>query len=777
MSQFSRIAVLLLLTAVFASAQENSVAGDSGAEAGRKVFGAVCAGCHGATGEGGERGPDIVSTRQARRRTDEDLARIMREGIPSRGMPAFPLAAEEIQQVTAFLNIFTAPAISHPTAGNVALGEDYFFGAGGCGGCHSIAGRGGFGGPPLSGVAETRTLAEIERSLRDPGKEIASGYQAVHLRLRQGGELRGFLRNESGFDLQLQTFDGVIHMLWQEEVAELSREEGSRMPALKASPAEFRDLMAFLTRLPQAAATGEDRAALPGAVPFQDIVDPKPGDWPSYHGRLSGNRHSPLDQIDTANVRRLAPRWSFPIRSPRDLETTPLVADGVMYVTTVNQIFALDARTGREIWRYQRPRSEGVIGDAGSGINRGVAILGDRVFLATDDAHLLALHRVNGELLWDAQMASSEDHYGATSAPLAVKDLVIAGVSGGDEGIRGFLDAYRASTGERVWRFWTVPAPGEPLADTWEGGALPHGCAATWLTGSYDPDTNLLFWPTGNPCPDYDGVPRRGDNLYSNSALALDPDTGQLRWHYQFTPHDLHDWDATETLLLADAEFRGRARKLLMQANRNGFFYVLDRGNGELLLAKPFVRELTWATGIGEDGRPQRLEESTPSAAGARVCPAVEGATNWMSTAYNPATNLFYVQAQEKCNIFTRSPEEWTPGQSFYGGTTRSIPGETGEKYLRALRPETGEIVWERKQVGPGRTWGGVLSTAGGLVFYGDDSGAFVALDAGTGKPLWNFHANVAWKASPMTYFVDGRQYIAVAAGSQIIAFALADSE
>jgi alcohol dehydrogenase (cytochrome c) len=319
-----------------------------------------------------------------------------------------------------------------------------------------------------------------------------------------------------------------------------------------------------------------------------------------------------------------------------------------------------------------------------------------------------------------------------------------------------------------------VPGPGEPGSETWEGTALPHGCATTWLPGSYDPETGLLFWPTGNPCPDYDGGPRKGDNLYSDSVLALEPETGKLLWYYQFTPHDVYDWDATETLLLANAEFQGRQRKLLMQGNRNGFFYVLDRTNGELLLAKPFVKQLTWATGIGKDGRPQKVEGSLPAPGGTKVCPAVEGATNWMSTAFNPATGLFYLQALEKCNIFTLAPQEWERGKDFYGGTARTIPGEPGQKFLRAIRPATGEIVWERPQSGPATGWGGVLSTAAGLLFYADDAGAFVAVDAKTGQPLWNFHANVTWKSSPMTYLVDGKQYVAIAAGSQVMAFALA---
>jgi alcohol dehydrogenase (cytochrome c) len=447
--------------------------------------------------------------------------------------------------------------------------------------------------------------------------------------------------------------------------------------------------------------------------------------------------------------------------------------DGVMYVTTANRAYALDARSGRQIWRYQRPLTKGLVGDAAGGINRGVAVLGDKVFMVTDHAHLIALHRLTGKLLWDVEMADYREHYGATSAPLVVKDLVISGISGGDEGVRGFLAAYKASTGERVWRFWTIPAPGEPLSETWIGNALPHGCAATWLTGTYDAQANLLYWTTGNPCPDYNGDERKGDNLYSDSVLALEPETGKLRWYYQFTPHDLHDWDAQQTPMLIDAEFQGRRRQLLAQANRNGFFYVLDRITGELLLAKPFVEQLTWASGIGPDGRPQLLSGGAPTPAGVNACPAVEGATNWMSTAYNPETGLFYVMALEKCVIYSKSPEPWERGKSFYGGGTRDAPDGPGRKYLRAIDAQTGKIVWQYPQIGPGNSWGGALSTAGGLVFFGDDSGAFAAVDAKSGKPLWYFHTNELWKASPMTYVAGGKQYVAVAAGSNILAFGL----
>jgi alcohol dehydrogenase (cytochrome c) len=511
-------------------------------------------------------------------------------------------------------------------------------------------------------------------------------------------------------------------------------------------------------------------------VSFDDIVHPKPGEWPSYNGQLSGNRHSDLNQINVSNVAKLEQKWTLPMGGRRALQVTPVVVHGIMYVTAVNEARALDGSTGRELWAFSRPPTAGLVptGDPASGINRGVAVLGNRVFLQTDHAHLLALDRSTGKLMWDVEMADYHQQYGSTGAPLAVNDLVIAGMSAGDEGVRGFLDAYKAATGERAWRFWTVPARGEPGSETWIGKALEHGCAATWLTGTYDPEARVLYWPTGNPCPDYNGDERQGDNLYSSSVLALDPRTGKLRWHFQYTPHDLHDWDANQPPVLIDADFHGRRRKLLVTASRNGFFYVLDRTNGKVLLTEPFVKNLTWASGIAPDGRPRLLPGNENSAEGTRTCPSMTGAANWSSTAFNAATGLFYLMASEACAVFTKNTDWFELGKSFYGGSTRPAPVDGGGKFLRALDLQTGKLAWEIPNVGGSVTASGVMSTAGGLVFYGDNKGgALVAVEAATGKPLWHFDTGQVWKASPMTYAINGRQYIGVVAGSTVMAFGL----
>ncbi len=738
---------------------------------GRQHFEVRCGGCHGADGMGGERAPAIGSGDRDRLQSDDSVRALIHSGIPDAGMPSFNVPEPEMSQLVAFVRSRVTPARESMPSGDPEAGEAFFFGEGRCAQCHAMNGRGGVTGPDLSRAGEELTLAEIEQSLRNPAARHKRGYEVVTAQLGSGTSLRGLLRNESLYDLQLQDFDGRLHLLRRDEISDLKREAAPYMPALQATAAQTEDLLAYLAfpRSEQPAAA----AGLPGALPWERIANPKPGDWPTYHGRLGGNRYSTLDQITPANVSHLAPRWIYPVPGARHLEVTPVVADGVMYVTNVNAAWALDAATGRQIWHYERPRSKGLSGDAAGGINRGVALLGDRVFMVTDNAHLIALHRLTGALVWETQMADSAENYGATSAPLVVGDLVISGTSGGDEGIRGFVSGYRADTGERAWRFWTVPAPGEPAFATWKGRAIEHGCAATWLTGTYDVETNTVFWPVGNPCPDFNGDERQGDNLYSDSVIALDPRTGALKWHYQFTPHDLHDWDSAETLMVVDAPYAGSQRKLILHGDRNGFFYVLDRTNGAFLGASPFVHSLTWATGIGKDGRPLRLPGSEPTLAGARACPSMDGATNWMSTAFDPGRGLFYLMALEKCNVFSKSSAVWKAGESYYGGGARDVRAEAPRQYLRALDVATGKIAWEIPQTGESESWGGILATSTGVLFYCDDSGAFAAVNAATGAPLWHLQLNTAWKASPMTYTAQGKQYVAIAAGGSVIAFGL----
>lgn len=358
-------------------------------------------------------------------------------------------------------------------------------------------------------------------------------------------------------------------------------------------------------------------------------------------------------------------------------------------------------------------------------------------------------------------------------APLVVKNKVIVGVSGGEFGIRGFIDAYDAETGKREWRFHTIPGPGEAGHDTWEGDSWKTGGAPAWMSGTYDPELNSLYWGIGNPGPDYYGDDREGDNLYSCSVVTLDPDNGKLKWHYQFNPHDVHDWDANEVPMLLDMVYEGRERKLLVQANRNGFYYILDRVTGEFLKAKPFAK-VTWAKEIGRDGRPVILPESNPTREGSYTCPGVVGATNWWSPSFNPATGLFYVAIREQCDKFFAHKQPYKEGQWWVGGGTQTLPGDDAWGALRALDPATGELKWEFKYHTP--PWAGTLSTAGNLVFAGDMDGHLMAFDARNGKELWHKQVGTAVWASPMTYAVEGKQYVVIPAGSALFAFALPES-
>ena len=651
----------------------------------------------------------------------------------------------------AFLLFVCAFCVSSAAAAqNIDGGRQAF--ASRCAGCHGTDGNGGELGPAITTRVPARTDDElttvIHQGLTNAGMPAfpnltdtevrdliafirtlkshdGSEHERLKLTLTNGSTIEGLVLNKGLSDLQLLGDDRKLHLL---------RANGNRYRAVTSK-----------------------------------------SDWPSYNGDTRGSRYSGLSEINKSNVSRLTPKWMFSLPNTPPLQVTPVVVDGVMYVTSANQCYALDAGTGRQIWQYQRARTKALVGNAAGGVNRGVGVAGDRVFMVTDNAHIIALNRHTGALLWETEMADWRQNYNATGAPLPVGNLVVTGTSGGDEGVRGFLAAFDQATGKEVWRFWTAPRPGEPTAETWQGPGIEHPGATTWLTGTYDPELDTLYWPAGNPSPDLYGEDRPGDNLYSDSVVALDPKTGKLKWHFQFTPHDVWDYDAQETLALIDANWDGAPRKLLVEANRNGFLYVLDRATGKFLFGTKYVKNVTWATGLDANGRPQRVPNMEPSLEGRRVCPSLEGASNWYSTSFNPTTGLYYVQTNDKCGVFTKVPTEWAAGKGYMGGSFVQAPGEPAQRVLRAIDIRTGKAAWELPQVGPVSTWGGVLSTAGGVVIFGDDSGAMSAADAANGKRLWSFQMNQPWKASPMTYQFDDKQYVAVAAGSAIVAFGLPD--
>ncbi|MFZ0938605.1 MAG: PQQ-dependent dehydrogenase, methanol/ethanol family [Candidatus Sulfotelmatobacter sp.] len=504
-------------------------------------------------------------------------------------------------------------------------------------------------------------------------------------------------------------------------------------------------------------------------VTFERLLNSwkEPQNWMTYSGDYSGRRFSALDQITTTNAHTLTAKWVFQTGATGKLETSPLVVDGILYATGQDdRAFALDARTGRPIWLYQHQLPADIRPCCGR-VNRGLAILGNEVILGTLDAHVIALDTKTGNVIWDVVAADYQKGYSFTVAPLAVKNLVVIGVSGGEYGVRGFIDAYDAATGERKWRFYTVPGPGEPGHETWEGDSWKVGGAPAWNTGTYDPATNQILWPTGNPAPSNRGEGRAGDNLYSNTLLALNADTGKLNWYFQFTKHDEHDWDATQVPVILEAG----GKHLIAQANRNGFFYVIDRSTGKLISANAYGKT-TWSDSKDADGRPIAKKEASPTLEGHTVCPGALGTTNFMAPAFSPQTSLFYVTARDQCDIFSTAPQPYEAGHAYYGSAY--FPSEEAEPFrgfLKAIDPSTGAIKWKFEHTSP--TWSGVLSTAGGLVFTGDAEGNFIALDAATGKALWHFQMGGAVYAAPMAFAVDGKEYVAIAAGSAIYAFAL----
>jgi alcohol dehydrogenase (cytochrome c) len=494
-----------------------------------------------------------------------------------------------------------------------------------------------------------------------------------------------------------------------------------------------------------------------------------PERWLMYSGDYSGQRHSPLTQITPANVHQLSVQWAFQTAQLGKFETTPLVIDGILYVTGPNNTaWALDARTGRQIWSYRRDLPEGLNVCCGR-VNRGFAALGNRLYMSTLDAHLLAFDMKTGAIVWDTVIDDFKRGYTATAAPLIVKDKVLVGIAGAEYGIRGFIDAYDATTGKRAWRFWTVPAPGEKGSETWEGDSWERGGGSTWVTGTYDPALNLVYWGTGNPGPDLYGKDRDGDNLYTDAVVALDPDTGTLKWFYQFTPHDVHDWDATHVPVIADMTVNGLPRKTLLVANRNGFFYTLDRTDGTLLVSRPFVRT-TWAEKIGTDGRPVVLAGTDPTEEGTDVCPDITGGTNWMSPAFNPKTGLMYVTAREVCATYYGWEQEFVQGQYYFGGAAQRVGGR-GHGALRAIDPKLAGPKWQFRYHTP--SMAGVLSTGSGLVFGGDMDGNVMAFDATSGKNLWHFQTGAAIYAAPITYMLEGRQFVLLPSGTTLFAFAL----
>jgi alcohol dehydrogenase (cytochrome c) len=519
--------------------------------------------------------------------------------------------------------------------------------------------------------------------------------------------------------------------------------------------------------------------------------------WLIYSGNYASTRYSRLDRITPANVKDLELKWMYQGAVVGAWQTTPLVVDGVMYLTQrPNDVVALDARTGRVFWMYRYSNAPNPLVCCGSN-NRGLAMLGNTLFMGTLDAHLVAIDATAGRPLWNVQVADTRIGYSLTLAPLVVKDKVIVGVGGGEYGIRGFVAAYDAKSGREAWRFSTIPGPGEPGFETWapcppvrdnfcDSEAWRHGGGSIWVTGSYDPELNLTYWGVGNAGPDWNADQRPGDNLYTDSVVALDADTGRLRWHYQFTPHDRYDYDSVQVPILADITWNGGPVKAMLWANRNGNFYVLDRASGRFLSGRPFVT-VNWMSKFDERGRPVQ----TPQPPGQPTWPGNQGGTNWYSPSYSPRTRLFYVSAWENyATIFGGTPVEYQEGRNFGGGANRpyvAVPGAPSIGLRRgpinnwteaaatgavlAIDTSSGEIKWRFPMTDV--TDSGILTTASDLLFTGGREGYFHAIDAKTGALLWKTSLGSQIVNGPITFEAGGKQYVATISGLALCVFGL----
>jgi len=515
----------------------------------------------------------------------------------------------------------------------------------------------------------------------------------------------------------------------------------------------------------------------------------EPHNWITYSGGYASQRHSLLTQITPGNVKNLELKWILPNQVFGAWQSTPLVVDGMMYLTQrPNDVLAVDAKTGRVFWQYRYVVSPDARVCCGAN-NRGVAILGDTLYMGTLDAHLVAIDRTTGRSLWDVPVGDPKLGYSITMSPLIVKDKVLVGSGGGEYGVRGFIAAFDARTGKEVWRFHTIPGPGEKGHETWSGDSWKTGGGSVWVTPSYDPALNLTYWGVGNPGPDFNARQRAGDNLYTDSVVALDPDTGTLKWHFQFSPNDPYDYDSVQIGVLADITWRGTPTKTILWANRNGFFYVLDRTNGRFLSGSAFVK-VNWASGLDEKGRPI----PTPQPPGQPTWPGVQGGTNWYSPSFSPRTGLLYVSAWEGyASVYRGEASEYVPGRNFLGGSATPFTGVTGAPGVRvgratpinswtdaagngaviAIDPQTGQKKWTFKQYDV--TDSGILTTATDLLFSGGREGYFYALDARTGVELWKASLGGQIANGPMTYAVDGKQYVSVISGNSLVTFALRD--
>ncbi|MDB5455732.1 MAG: Pyrrolo-quinoline quinone [Caulobacter sp.] len=747
--------------------------------AGNATFDGACSACHGLGATGG-RGPALNTGNFAHGGDDYEIFQTIQNGVPGTEMPPFAgLPSDQIWQLVTYIKNLSA-RVSTATAatGDPALGEALFFGKAQCSSCHEVNGRGldlavdlsEIGAKPLEAVRD----GVLHRNLpRRQGP--APRYLTVTL--NDGRVVTGLVRNEDSFGLHLQQRDGQYLLLDRAQIKTTQATPGGVMPSdvgQRLTAGEVDDMVAYLSRQKARDFAAIAKQPIRGGLSYERLVAAKaePQNWLTYWGDYQGRHFSELKQIDARNVSRLQARWSAPLLGASIVQTTPIVVDGVMYASgPPGDVYVFNAKTGMQIWKFHR-KQDVTNPYQINPYNRGVAVLGGRVFVGTLDNLLIALDARTGRQLWEKRIADTMEGYTLTGAPLALKDKIIVGMSGGEMGVRGFLDAYDPATGERLWRFNTVPQAGEPAALTWSGDSWKHGSGATWLTGSYDPDLDLIYWTVGNPGPNNNPDVRKGDNLYTDSVIALDAKSGQLKWHYQFTPNDSHDWDAVQDVVLADKVVDGKPRKVLLHGDRNGFFYMLDRTNGAFLWAKPFVHQ-TWNKGFSPEGRPIVDPATVATAQGQRVFPAV-GGTNFQAPSYDDKTGTFFIMFEDSEGFAASGPAVYEKGKLYTAGRpgarpAASIPPQQG---IKALDSSTGEVLWTfpltRRSFSAG-----LLGTRGGVLFAASAEGNLIALDMKTGKALWRFQTGSPITASPMSYAVDGQQFVAVPSGNMLFTFAL----
>jgi alcohol dehydrogenase (cytochrome c) len=768
------LSVAIVAQCQLADTPHNPFVGDPAAvTAGEKIFSSTCTVCHGEGAVSG-RGPALNTGRFTHGSDDYDLFQVIRSGVTGTQMPSFAaLPSDDIWRAVTYIKSLSGRSSGSEVApGDPVIGEQLFYGPAGCSTCHEVNGRGSAVAADLSSEGLSPVKAIRAGVRHEFPANVRTARHFADVTTREGKVIRGSVVAEDSFSIALLVGARSV-VLDKDPLRNVSVTPDALPHGVTLSDADIDNMTAWLSTKRRRDFAQTAQVAPPPVLAYSRLAAGReePHNYLTYWGGYDGHHFSELKQIEPGNVSRLQARWSALLPGQVALESSPLVVDGIMYVGgPPGDVYALDAKSGLLLWRFSR-KQDVVNPYQINPVNRGVAVLDGRVFFGTLDDNLIALDAHTGRELWEVRVADTLDGYGLTGAPLALDGKLIVGCSGGDIGLRGFLDAYDPATGKQLWRFNTVAAPGEVGGGTWQGDSWKRGGGGTWLTGSYDPELNLLYWAVGNPAPPFNAAVREGDNLFSDSVVALNPDTGELRWWYQFTPHDSHDWDSEEDLILADQVVAGKKRKVLLHADRNGVFYVLDRTNGQFLWARPFVKT-NWVRDWSPTGAPvvDRSTEGTPQ--GTIVWPAV-GGTNFQSPSYDRESKILYLPYLEAQGWANSGPPVFERGRAYTGrGAVPSPPAPPPKPGIMALDTTTGEMKW-RFPVMKSNLSAGLIGTRGGVVFAGTAEGQFMALDQKTGRPLWHFRTGGPITASPMSYAVSGEQFIAIAAGNTVYAFAL----